>query len=471
MARILVIDDDPKICQLLVRIVRGMGHQADQALTLAAGLSRAVSGEFDVIFLDLTLPDGHGLSILPDLLAAPSSPEVVIVTGTGDQSGAELAFKHGAWDFVAKPFLPEEVALPLTRALQYREQKKSQTKPKVLRREGIIGDSQGIRTCLELVAQAAAVEGGVLITGETGTGKELFARAIHQNSRRAGGNFVVVDCGALPETLVESTLFGHEKGAFTGADRAGEGLIKQADRGTLFLDEIGELPISVQKAFLRVLQEHRFRPVGSSREISSDFRLVAATNRDLDQMAVQGLFRSDLLYRVRSLTIHLPPLRERPQDIKDLVIHQITKSCQRYGLELKGFSPEFLEILANHDWPGNVRELLNTIEQALAAAGDSPTLYPKDLPVSLRLKQIRRPDLRSVDLDHASTDGLDPAEGLPSLPEYRESVLQTAEKEYLLELMRRTKGKIKEACRISGLSESRLHALLKKYQTPRFRSD
>ena len=472
MADILIIEDDPQINGILARIVNSMGHETDQAFDLSEGLQSIRKKIYDVVFLDLTLPDGNGLQILPDILASPASPEVIIVTGTGDQRGAEVAFKHGAWAYVQKPFLIEDVALPFTRALQYREEKRAGERPKLLVRDGIIGYSSAIRACFGLVAQAAVTDASVLITGETGTGKELFARAIHNNSQRADNNFVVVDCTALPEHLVESTLFGHEKGSFTGANRASIGLVRQADGGTLFLDEIGELPLSIQKSFLRVLQEHRFRPVGGQQEVNSKFRLVAATNRDLDAMVRDGHFRHDLLFRLRSLHLHLPPLRERKEDIKDLLLHQIVKAQKAYNMEVKGFSPEFLEALTDYDWPGNVRELVNAIDHALASAGDSPTLYPKHLPTHFRLQDIddgdEPEDVSSEAPVHTSLPNL--GNNLPLLKNYRDEAIAKAEAIYLVELMRQTRGKIKEACDISGLSESRLHALLKKYDTPRFRS-
>ena len=214
-----------------------------------------------------------------------------------------------------------------------------------LKTEGIVGASPRLGACLDTLAQAAGSDANVLITGETGTGKELFAWAIHKNSSRAGRSFVVVDCAALPETLVESTLFGHLRGAFTGADKPRDGLIKQADGGTLFLDEIGELSPSIQKAFLRVLQEKRFRPVGGGQEVSSDFRLIAATNRRLDDMARSGAFREDLLFRIRTLVLELPPLRDTKEDLRDLVVHYVVKFCEQYGVPMKSFSPEFHEVL------------------------------------------------------------------------------------------------------------------------------
>ena len=237
-----------------------------------------------------------------------------------------------------------------------------------------------MEACLELLVQAVGGDGNVLITGETGTGKELFAKAIHSHSPRAHKNFVVVDCGALPETLIESTLLGFEKGTFTGAERSQEGLIKQADGGTLFLDEVGELPLALQKAFLRVLQERRFRPLGAKQEVTSDFRLIAATNRDLEDMVGKDLFREDLLYRLRTLAIDIPPLRLRPEDVTELFFYYLPRLSKKAGMETKGFSPEFLEMLHRYPWPGNVRELIGALEAAIHSTGPSHILYPAHLP-------------------------------------------------------------------------------------------
>jgi two-component system NtrC family response regulator len=257
------------------------------------------------------MPDGNGLDYLPSLREASSSPEVIIITGAGDPDGAELAIKSGAWDYVQKGATSiKDMMLPLTRAMEYIKEKRTKRPPIVLKRAGIAGDSRAIRECLDLVSQAASSQTSVLLTGETGTGKELFARAIHENSSRASKSMVVVDCTALPDTLVEGLLFGHEKGAFTGADKTQEGLIQQADGGTLFLDEIGELPLTVQKTFLRVFAGTPFSTDGGQKERESDFRLVAATNRDLEQMVREGQFRQDLLYRLKAFSIELPPLRE-----------------------------------------------------------------------------------------------------------------------------------------------------------------
>lgn len=466
MANILIIDDDLAICQALCRKMEKMGHLPQAAQSLETGRKIALEGEFDIILLDLELPDGNGLTALPDLLAAPSSPEVIIVTGTGDLNGADLAFKYGAWDFVPKPISLSSVALPVARALQYRSEKVAQNAPRSLDRSEIIGESHALRSCLNRVAQAAASQANVLITGETGAGKELIARSIHNNSRCAHADFVVVDCAALPKNLVESVLFGHEKGAFTGADQAADGLVAQADGGTLFLDEVGELPMAVQKSFLRVLQEHRFRPVGGRKETPSDFRLMAATNRDLDAMVSQGGFREDLLFRIRSFSIQVPPLRERIQDIEPLVFHQLARHGRRAERDSKGFSPEFMECLMAYDWTGNVRELFNTLDSALTSAGDAPTLYPKHLPANIRLTGVDEPSTEAGGSRYLETPSLNFGAHLPSIRDYRAAM----DVKYLTELMRRAKGSITQACLASGLSKSQLHHLVKKHAIPKPRA-
>jgi two-component system, NtrC family, response regulator len=326
MGKVLIIDDDRFNSKMLFDLISEMGHDAVCANTAEDGLKAALSHGFDVVFLDIQLPDGNGLMLLPDIHATPSAPEVIIITGYGSPDGAELAIKNGAWDFIEKPLIKRLIELPLVRALQYREAKKEKRSPLVLKREGIVGNSPTMEIYMEYIAQAAASDANVLIAGETGTGKELFARAIHNNSGRANMAFITVDCASLPPTIIESILFGHEKGTFTGADTSREGLIKQADSGTLFLDEVGDLSLSAQKSFLRVLQEHHFRPLGAKREVKSEFRLIAATNRDLNKMVQEGKFRDDLFFRLCAFTIDLPPLRERLSDIKELIFYYVKKS-------------------------------------------------------------------------------------------------------------------------------------------------
>ncbi|MBW1795775.1 MAG: sigma-54-dependent Fis family transcriptional regulator [Deltaproteobacteria bacterium] len=467
MANILIIDDDKTICDVLSDMVKHLGFDATSVLTLEDGVKETSTGTFDVVFLDVRMPDGSGLDALPEILAAPSAPEVIIMTGFGDPDGAELAIKSGAWDYIEKPFSMEKFKLPLIRVLEYRKAKKAGKVPVSLDLAGIVGSSPQIKACFDLLAEAAHSDVNVLITGETGTGKELFARAIHNNSHRADKSFVVVDCAALPVTLVESVLFGHEKGAFTGADKAQEGLIKQADGGTLFLDEVGELPMSVQKAFLRVLQERCFRPVGARREIKSNFRLVVATHRDLRQMMQSGQFRKDLLFRLESFTIRLLPLRERTIDIKELVLYYTAKLCESYEIETKSFSPGFLDTLAAYDWPGNVRELVNALETALVKARYEPTLFPKHLPVRIRIKAVQTSVSKESTGKSVLKGSLEPISALAPLRDFRMAAAAEAEKEYLKNVVCHTRGNIKDACRISGLGRARFYELLKKYNISR----
>lgn len=461
MANILIIDDDKMLCEMLSLKIGSMGHNTKYALTLRQGLEEAFSNTFDVVFFDVRLPDGNGLIALPEIRAMPSSPEVIIITGEGEPDGAGLAIDSGAWDYIEKPLSTKEITLQLIRILQYREGKRLIKTPVLLERGGIVGESNQIRSCLAFIANAAGNDSNVLITGETGTGKELFALAIHKNSDRSSKDFVTIDCGALTETLVESILFGHEKGAFTGADKAQLGLIKLADGGTLFLDEVGELPMSIQSTFLRVLQEHRFRPVGSRQEIKSDFRLIAATNRKLEQMTETGKFRKDLLFRIGSITIDLPPLRKRKKDIQDLALYYTAELCKRHGLQTKGFSPEFIETLVAYNWPGNVRELINALEHALSTAQDEPILFPVHLPKKMRIKLART----SVSQQTQNEANLDKSTELP-FPDLRELVERT-EREYFQSLISDIGGNIKEVCRISGLSRAMVYARLKKYNISR----
>ncbi len=463
MAQILIIDDDPIVCETISHIAHHLGHEAFTAHTLQEGVAKISSEAVDVVLLDVRLPDGNGLDALPGIRKAPSRPEIIILTGYGDADGAELAIKNGAWDYLEKPSSRQQISLTLTRALQYRQQKEAGTSADAIRREAIVGTSPAIRDCLDLVAQAAKTDANVLITGETGTGKELFAMAIHNNSRRARNSFVVVDCAALPKNLVESVLFGHEKGAFTSADKAQEGLIKQADGGTLFLDEVGELSPSVQKSFLRVLEEHRFRPVGGKEEIASDFRLIAASNRLLDDLVQRGQFREDLLFRLRTLTIELPPLRERLEDIKDLVRHYIARFAEEHRQQPKDLSPEFMDLLTRYPWPGNVRELVHALERAFVTALHEPLLYPKHLPTHLRTQLARTSIRKKAAPAPAQSRGGDPSPTFVTLQKVREAALDEVERQYLKDLIEHTGGDIQQACHTSGLSRSRLYSLLKKY--------
>jgi len=463
MAKILLIDDDEMFCDMFSLGIRTLGHEIHCRHTLKHGLIEAASKPFDIILLDVRLPDGNGLEALPKIQDLASAPEVIIITGVGDPDGAELAINNGVWDYIEKSTSLQGMLLPLIRSLEYREQKQSVRTPIALNREGIIGSSPCMKRRFDLLAQAAASEANVLITGETGTGKELFARAIHQNSNRKQDSFVVVDCAALPDSLIESELFGHKKGAFTGANRDTEGLVLQADGGTLFLDEVSEMPPDLQKAFLRVLQERRFRPVGARREVSSNFRLIAVTNKNLDRMVKEGTFRQDLLYRIRSFVIDLPPLRERGEDIRAIVIKYICTLCKKQGIAMKGFSEEFLDALISWHWPGNVRELLHTLDRVFAVAQDSPTLFPTHLPTHLRVQIARAAVGKKAGPKSSRNSTGVSAQTFPRLHEARESAISEIERSYLQDIMAFARGNLEETCRISGVSLSRLYALLKKY--------
>jgi len=468
MASILIIDDDRVFCDVLTHVVNRAGHDSSYSLCLKDGLREVFSGSYDLVLLDVQLPDGNGLEAIEKIKGAPSSPEIIILTGCGNPDGAESAITWGAWDYIEKPASTDEITLPLVRALEYREEKFTLRKSTALNRKRIIGHSQSLEQCLDLVAQAAKTDANVLITGETGTGKELFAQTLHENSARANNPFVIVDCSALPESLVESVLFGHERGAFTGADKSQTGLIKLADGGTLFLDEVGELALPMQKAFLRVLQEHRFRPVGAKTESTSNFRLIAATNRNLDQMVQAGTFRSDLLYRLRSLVIELPSLRNRPEDLKDLAIHHVTRFSEKNGLPIKGFSPDFFDVLQRYEWPGNVRELFGTLQSTLATAGNAPVLYPTHLPVHIRAKVARHSVTRKPPASSLNTIPLVHVADSTALPlyayrEYRERLLENAERDYFARVIWHSGGDVKTACNLTCLSRSRLYYFLQKY--------
>jgi two-component system, NtrC family, response regulator len=460
MTRILIIDDDEMFCGLLSSAFTGEGYEVDCAYSLESGLHLISNHSFDVVFLDVRLPDGNGLEKLSEIRDAASAPEVIILTGAGTVDGAELAIKSGAWDYIQKPSSISSMMLPLIRALQYREEKLKKKPSATLKMEGIIGCSSRMRSCSDLVAEAASCDANVLITGETGTGKELFAKAIHENSRRASRSFVIVDCAALTQNLTESTLFGYEKGAFTGADQHRTGLILQADGGTLFLDEIGELPLSTQKSFLRVLQEHRFRPLGGAKEIESDFRLLAATNCNLDKMVEAGQYRKDLLFRIRSITLEVPPLREHLDDLVEIAIYHTTRICKRSRIEPKKLSPDFIEALLSYAWPGNVRELVNAVERSIAAALSAPTLFRKHLPSAIRIKLAQSKTFE--ELPNEFNLGAVP-DKLPRLKDLREAIYAKVEKNYLQQLMKFTHGNIEEACRIADLSRTRFYEILRKH--------
>lgn len=458
MANILIIDDDQVLANMLVDHIKAKGHDVIARHRLSDGLAELQTASVDVVLLDVQLPDGNGLDHIEQVASSPTRPEIIIITGQGEADGAEKAVLSGAWSYIEKPYVIREIPLQLTRVLQYREEKQRVMKvPVALKRTNIIGSSPQLNSCLDQVARASSSDVSVLITGATGTGKELFAHSIHENSDRAQENFVVVDCAALPETLIESTLFGHVKGAFTNADTASDGLIQHAHRGTLFLDEVGELPLSIQKTFLRLLQEHEYRPVGSSKHLYSDFRVVAATNRDLKQCVANGTFRADLLFRLQAYTIELPPLKERIEDVRDIVLHCVARLCSRYSLEIKGVAADFIEALETYDWPGNVRELYQVVEQVFTHPSLGPTLFSIHLPSHFRVIQARAGVKSHTQIQEAA-----PLRSGDSLLPWSEHKIM-CEREYLQVLARISNKNVTEAARLSKISRTRLYQLINKH--------
>lgn len=459
MAQILIIDDDSFVAETISALILHLGHVPTSALTLQDGLKQAGSNKFDLILLDVLLPDGSGLEIIPQLTALPNSPEVIIITGFGDTNGAAIAITNGAWDYLIKGDSLHNIRLSLERALRYREARQKQPQAISLKRDDLIGESPSIAKLCDFIARAACGTADILLTGDTGTGKELAARIIHDNSPRQKQNFVVVDCAALPLNLSESTLFGSRRGAYTGADHDHEGLVAKANGGSLFFDEIGELGLDQQKVLLRVLQERSYRPLGDTREKKSDFSLIAATNRNLEDMVKEGTFRRDLYYRLNALNYTMPPLAERLEDIDLLTPYFINHACKKNGAETKGFSPDLIEALKSHNWPGNIRELSQALEAAITLAGPEETLYSQHLAKHLRinLSQTKFAHFERTPRQTLSETKLEP---LPSLAQFR----QAAELKYFTQLLQQNRQNLKEALKISGLSRSRFYDLIKHHK-------
>lgn len=456
-SNVLIVDDDIMTCKILNKVVSDLQHHPLEAQSLAQAQKILETTTIDLILLDVNLPDGNGLDSVPFFKSLPSEPEIIIITAHGDADGAELATKNGVWNYIEKPASISNIRLHIQRALLYRQEKNAHRKPLLLSRENLIGNSTQFNQCLEQVALAAESNVNVLITGETGTGKELFARAIHQNSPRKDKSFVVVDCTAIPETLIESTLFGYRKGAFASVDSGQRGLISEATGGTLFLDEIGELSIGIQKTFLRLLQERRYRPLGSRTEEQGDFRLIAATNRHLQDLARSGSFREDLLFRLQAFLISLPPLRERKCDFLDLVQFELGRLSEQYKVPYKGISPDFMDAVCHYNWPGNVRELFNALESVFTVAMKEPIIYAKHLPVHIRVT-LARSAVSSSRKGGSRRASSNKEKTFTSYKDFKDKM----EFQYLKELLAFTDYDMSKAISISGLSRSRIYALLKK---------
>jgi DNA-binding NtrC family response regulator len=399
--RIQIIDDEPVLQDVLATLLRREGFQVLQAGTAAEGLRQAEEAEIDLVLLDLMLPDKPGLEVLKELKARDPEVVVVVITAYSSVETAIAAMREGAFHYIAKPFKNQEVVLTVRKGL---EQRRLRTENRDLRQrlEGLgtlVWRSQGMERVIELVRRAAPSRSNILLTGESGTGKELLARAIHQLSPRGEASFVVVNTGSVPTDLLESTLFGHVRGAFTGAVASRRGLFEVADSGTIFLDEIGTITPPTQAKLLRVIQEREFIPVGGEQTVKVDVRIIAATNADLNRMVADGSFREDLFYRLNVITIELPPLRNRREDIPALATHFL----RRYGDENHkpnlALTPRTLDVLVGYHWPGNVRQLENVIERAVV-------LCPGDaIDLDLLPSEVLSPE--PVAAAQLPTDGVD----------------------------------------------------------------
>ena len=409
---VLVVDDELGLRQTLTLILKAEGHDVRAACDGEDALRQLASAPADVVLSDVRMPGLDGLGFLERYAASGGSALVIMMSAYGDDDAAVEAIRRGAYDYIAKPFRADQVLLVLRKAIEReglrREVAQLHQELSALRAPaGIVGRSPQLAAAIALADKVARHPSTVLITGESGTGKELVARHIHRQSPRAAAPFVAVNCGAIPETLLESELFGHEKGAFTGATSDRGGLFADADGGTLFLDELGELPVPLQVKLLRALQEGEVRRVGDDAARKVDVRVVAATSRDLEAEVAEGRFRADLYYRVNVVRIHLPPLRERTEDVPELVRHFIDRFNVRLGLRVTGASAAAMRALMEHPWPGNVRELENTIERAMVLAdhdridvaqlpmhapGAVPAATPHADPTSMDLSVKRRTD-------------------------------------------------------------------------------
>ena len=454
MARLLVVDDEKSLCQLLEIAFRQDGHIVETVSSGKAALTKLASQVYDLIVSDIRMPDLTGIELLEEARTGRNPAAFILITAVPTVSTAIQALNLGAYRYVIKTDkLVEELRLVVARALEdlaVREENVRLRREllRVFAQNNIVGRSRKIESILEMVRTVAPTTSTILITGESGTGKELVARAIHEASPRRDKSFVSINCGAFPETLLESELFGYFKGAFTGAESNKKGIIEAANGGTLFLDEIGETSLSMQVKLLRVLQERKVRPLGGTMDVSVDVRLIASTNRDLKSMVSQGQFREDFYYRVSVIPVHVPPLRERRDDIEPLARHFLRKFALQMGKPLRDFDPETLSALMSYTWPGNVRELENAVERAVAVSGDRGGLIRIDnLPESVT--GISPVGDQAI---HFPKEGID-----------LESHIAGVEKQYLTEALRAAGGVRTKAAELLQMSYRSFRHYAKKH--------
>ena len=443
--RILVVDDEPNLRELLRIVLEGEGYTVRTAASYAEGTQLLTHETFDLVICDIFLPDGNGLDLVRTFRPTLERTQFVVVTAHTTPAHALTALREGAVEYLSKPFDVEELKMIVAKQLV-----RPTDKRQVPDFYQFIGQAKAMWPILERVPQVARSDATVLITGESGTGKELLARAIHAASPRSARLFVPVNCGALPEGLLESELFGHVRGSFTGAIRDKRGLMQEAHGGTLFLDEIGELTPNTQVKLLRALQEKRIRPVGDNREVDVDLRIVAATNHDLQRQVKEGRFREDFYYRINVIHLHVPPLRERTEDIPLLVRHFVARACQRLGTPPKQLHRDAMAVLESYPWPGNVRELENVVERTVAME-PSALITVSSLPPSILGSDARR---RSADSEAVlPEDGLD-----------LEAHLDSIRRELMVAALNRCGGVQKRAATLLRLSYRAFRYHAEKYK-------
>jgi two-component system response regulator GlrR len=442
LGKLLVVDDDRNLLRIITMRLESLNYAVTAAQNEAEAKQAVTAEAFDLAVIDLQLVDQDGISLMEELhLTSPGMP-AIILTAHGSIESAVEAMKRGAYTYLTKPFDARELALQVERALETRRLTSEISRLKGLLTErydfkNIVARSEQMQRVLEVVSRIAINDSTVYIHGESGTGKEVIARAVHLASGRNDKPFVAVNCAALPETLLESALFGHEKGAFTGAIRSSKGLFAQAHEGTIFLDEIGDMPLSIQAKFLRVLQERQFYPIGSERPLEVDVRVVVATNKNLEELVRQAQFREDLFYRIHVIPIALPTLRERKEDIPSLADVFLKKFAAQMKKEVKGLTPAALQRLILYDWPGNVRELENTIEYAVA----------------MTVQDVLTEDLILPAKNEADQEPAKP------LKEAKDAF----EKAYLVRLLELTRGNVSSAASLAGKYRADFYTLLKKH--------
>ncbi len=440
---ILLVDDEANIRRALEMILSAAGYAIAEAASAKEAERKLAQQRFDLMLLDIAMPEMDGLELLKRISALPERPIVIMVSGNATLENAVAATREGAYDFIEKPVTKDKLLLTVKNALAQKQLAEENVR---LRREAggrfeMLGESAALKKVHEQIRRVAPANTRVLILGESGTGKELVARALHEASERAAQPFIKVNCAAIPEELIESELFGHEKGAFTGATANREGKFQQAHHGTLFLDEVGDMSLKAQAKVLRVLQEGELERVGGSQTFRVDVRVIAATNKNLEEEVKQGKFREDLLFRLNVVPLYLPPLRERKEDIAVLIEHFTALYCKENGFRPKTFSPEAMQRLREHHWPGNIRELRNTVERMVIMT-PSEQICAGDLPLSLQTP---------------ATSKLGAFQPGVTLREIRDRL----EREYIQSCLEATHGNMSQAAELLGIERSNLYKKMK----------